>query len=68
MEVRDGALLRVVYDSIAGAETVRLPLAVRWLARGRISGFAATAYIEDRAAVFTVLPSRVLDLRPRPEE
>jgi hypothetical protein len=68
VEVRDGGLVRVVLEPLAGAENRILPLAVRWLARGRVSGFGVAAYGEDEPSRLTVLAPRSIDLRQRPND
>ena len=68
LEVRSAGLVRVVLRRLEGAQTVELPIAVHWLARGRVTGLAVVAYAQDRADQLTVLAPRSLDLRPRPED
>jgi hypothetical protein len=68
VEVRDGALLRIVFGRLGPGESVEIPLAVRWLGRGTVTGFAAVGYAEERGDRMTVLAPRSIELRPRPEE
>ncbi|MEI8254704.1 MAG: hypothetical protein WCJ30_03440 [Deltaproteobacteria bacterium] len=68
VEARDGGIVRITFDALGPSESVELPLAVQWLARGRISDFSAVGYREDQPAALTIMPPRVIDLRTRPPE
>jgi hypothetical protein len=68
LEVRSAGLVRVVLRRLEGAQSVDLPLAMHWLARGRVTGLGVVAYVRDRGDQLTVLAPRALDLRPRPDE
>jgi hypothetical protein len=68
IELRSAGSLRVVLHRLEGAQTADLPLAMHWLARGRVTGLGVVAYVRDRGDQLTVLPPRALDLRLRPEE
>ncbi len=68
VDARDGGIVRITLDQLAPGETLEIPLAVEWLARGRIRDFAVVGYREDAPAALTILPPAVIDLRPRPPE
>jgi hypothetical protein len=68
VDARDGGIVRLTLDRLGPDETLELPLAVQWLARGRVADFAAVGYREDQPGALTVLPPRVIELAPRPAE
>ncbi len=66
VELRDGGLLRVVLPAIAKEQVVTVPLALRWMLRGSVSGLGVVAYAEDRPTRLSVLPPRAISLQARP--
>ncbi len=66
-EMRDGGLLRMILPTIAKDQAITIPLALRWMLRGTVSGLGVVAYAEDRPTRLTVLPARPFELRARPE-
>ncbi len=66
VELRDGGLLRLVLPTVAKDQAITIPLPLRWMLRGAVSGLGITAYAEDRPTRMTVLPPRSFDLRERP--
>jgi hypothetical protein len=61
-------LMRVHLAALLAGERRTLPLAVRWAARGRTTGFALIAYDAPRPDRLTVLPPRTLTVTARPED
>jgi hypothetical protein len=61
-------ILRIRLAALLAGERRTLPLAVRWAARGRTTGFALIAYDAPRPDRLTVLPPRTLTVTQRPED
>lgn len=61
-------VLRIHLAPLRSQREVRLPVPVRWIGTGRISGFAISTYDADRPWRISSVPARSLTIAPRPVE